>query len=157
MEWKVNENTIEAEFEWHRGTIPVPYGTIEIDWYGLGKKLKIRKSESADIAWEIWDRTMTKIKDNDKLKFSASYTEFLYPHGPSLGLSIYMPWSGKHRYSMDDIMLDYEDYYSKNVLISAHSKYIKIADAYDDTLAEIENFINGKLPEIIEEQQLAED
>ena len=158
LEWNVNGNTIEVEFEWHRGVIPVPAGTITISWYDLGKKLNFRKSVSTDLAWEIWDRTLSEIiGHHNGLKFGGSYIEFLYPNSPPLGLNIHMPWSSKYRYSIDDIILDYRQYYPRNVLISAERKYKRIAETYDNTLAEIEKFVEDKIPEIMEEQELAEE
>jgi hypothetical protein len=157
LEWNVNENTIEVEFEWHRGVIPVPVGTITIGWYYLGKKLNFRKSVSTDLAWEIWDRTLNEIMGlHNGLKFGGSYTEFLYPNSPSLGLNIHMPWSSEYRYSIDDIILDYRQYYPRNVLIIAERKYKRIAETYDNALAEIKKFVEDKIPEIMEEQELSE-
>ena len=158
MEWNVNESTIEIEFEWHRGVIPVPSGTININWRGLEKELNLTKSISTDLAWEIWDETITEIKSRrDGLKFSGSYNEFLYPRGPSLGLNIYMPWSSEYRYSMEDTMLNFKGHHSKSVLVNAQRKYEKIAEAYDNMLAVIEKFVEDKIPEIMEEQEHAEE
>ena len=158
MEWKANESTIEVEFVWHRGVIPVPSGTITIGWYELEKKLNLRKCASTDLAWEIWDKTLTEIKSRrDGVKFGGSYNEFLYPRGPSLGLNIDMPWSSECRYSMEDIILDYKQYFPRNVLVNAQRKYEKIAEAYDNMLVVIEKFVEDKIPEIMEEQELAEE
>ena len=68
-----------------------------------------------------------------------------------------MPWSSECRYSMEDIILDYKQYFPRNVLLNAQRKYEKIAGAYDNMLAAIEKFVEDQIPEIMEEQELAEE
>lgn len=138
--------SLEIDFDLHRGTILLPEGFIDVSWNSLEKRLKFRKGESTDLAWEAWtERTYPSIVGlnypKSKLGFSSTYIEYLHPGSPGYGLNICLQSTVGIRLSENEFYLDYTTWYSRSVVKSAYRKYTKICDAFDVLMRKIEKEI----------------
>lgn len=140
------EYSLEIDFDLHRGTILLPTGFIDVSWNSIEKQLKFRKSESTDLAWEVWtERTYPSIiglsYPKKRLGFSSTYIEVLYPGSPGYGLHIVLQSTIGVRLAESDFYLDYTAWYSRIVVKSAYEKYVKICTAFDELMSKVERDI----------------
>jgi len=78
------------DLDWHRGLIPLPSGTMTIDYkkvkelaqkYGLDEKLDLVDAFLEYCGINIYS-----------MDFGSSYVEFLYPGSPGLGYNFHVKW-----------------------------------------------------------------
>ena len=129
-------------YDWHRGMIALPCGKIELNDHGLEKELKFRKSESTDIVWDAWDKTLhSMVWKNGGLSFNSSYIEFLHHGSDGYGFHIHLPYLHENVQDWIDFRDNYRSWWSISCIKRAYKKYKALCNFYDTAISKLESEI----------------